>query len=90
MLFSGLFIKNSRIPAYFFWLKYLSWFYYATENMFIGQWAFEKTFYCSPIGDATREKAEFAEIAQIFERSDYDCSFTGKNKTNCYYNSPYV
>ena len=76
MLFSGLWIKNSRIPVYFFWLKYLSWFYYATENMLTGQWAFEETFYCLLIGGAkSREKADFANIAQIFERSNLNCSF---------------
>lgn len=80
LLFGGLFIKNSRIPVYFFWLKYLSWFYYAAENMMIGQWVFEDTFYCSlPISvRLDREEAErevqFAEVAQTFHRSDLQCN----------------
>ena len=53
LLFSGLFIKASRIPIYLFWMKYLSWFYYAVENIFIGQWTFSDTFICQPDG-ATR------------------------------------
>jgi len=28
MLFGGLFLNNGSTPAYFIWLKYLSWFYY--------------------------------------------------------------
>merc|ERR1712110_1306137 len=39
LLFGGLFIKSNRIPVYFFWLKYISWFYYGTEVIFIGQWS---------------------------------------------------
>merc|ERR1712113_947810 len=83
--------KNSRIPVYFFWLKYISWFYYATENMMIGQWAFEDTFYCSlPIGvRLAREEAErdiqFAEVAQTFHRSDLECDFSVVGKEcDCY------
>ena len=86
LLFGGLFIKNSRIPVYFFWLKYLSWFYYAAENMMIGQWTFEKdTFYCSLPANVrlAREEAErdvqFAEVAQTFHRSNLNCNVSGKN-----------
>ena len=86
MLFGGLFIKNSRIPVYFFWLKYLSWFYYAAENMMIGQWTFEEnTFYCSLPIDVrlAREEAErdvqFAEVAQTFHRSNLNCNISGEN-----------
>ena len=86
LLFGGLFIKNSRIPVYFFWLKYVSWFYYAAENMMIGQWTFEEnTFYCSLPIDVrlAREEAErdvqFAEVAQTFHRSKLDCNVSGEN-----------
>ena len=79
MIFSGLYIKNSRIPFYFFWLKYCSWMYYGAENLMIGQWAFEDSFYCTLPLDVrlAREKAErdvqFAELAQTFHRSNFDC-----------------
>ena len=47
--------------------------------MLTGQWAFEETFYCLLIGGAkSREKADFANIAQIFERSNLNCSFEGE------------
>ena len=83
MLFAGHFIKNSKIPVYFFWLKYCSWMYYTTENLMIGQWAFEDSFYCALPMDVrlSREKAErdvqFAELAQTFHRSNLDCDVSG-------------
>ena len=52
----------------------------------IGQWTFEKdTFYCSLPIDVrlAREEAErdvqFAEIAQTFHRSKFDCNVSGEN-----------
>ena len=85
MLFTGNFIKNSRIPVYFSWLKYFSWMYYAAENLMIGQWAFEDSFYCaSPLNvRLARERAErdvqFAELAQTFHRSNMDCDVSGED-----------
>ena len=85
MIFSGLYIKNSRIPFYFFWLKYCSWMYYAAENLMIGQWAFEDSFYCTLPLDVrlARERAErdvqFAELAQTFHRSNFDCDVSGED-----------
>ena len=83
MLFAGHFIKISKIPVYFFWLKYCSWMYYTTENLMIGQWVFEDSFYCAlPFNvRLSREKAErdvqFAELAQTFHRSNLDCDVSG-------------
>lgn len=38
MVTSGVFIKLSTLPSYLQWLKYMSWFMYATESMSIIQW----------------------------------------------------
>ena len=72
LLFSGLFIKASRIPVYFFWMKYLSWFYYATENIFIGQWTFYDTFVCVP-DTATRQVVSFYNEEKEFLGPELTC-----------------
>ena len=38
LLFGGFFLQSESVPAYFIWLKYLSWFYYGAENLYITQW----------------------------------------------------
>lgn len=38
MITSGVFIKLNTLPPYLHWLKFLSWFMYATESMSIVQW----------------------------------------------------
>ena len=38
MLFNGFFLQSDSIPVYFIWVKYLSWFYYGTECLFVNQW----------------------------------------------------
>ena len=49
-------------------MKYLSWFYYSVENIFIGQWTFFDTFVCEP------DAATRAQISQLAE----DKQFLGK------------
>ncbi|XP_062517485.1 protein white-like [Corticium candelabrum] len=39
MLFGGLFVNISSIPVYFYWISYLSWFYYGFEVLSINEWA---------------------------------------------------
>ena len=65
LLFAGLFIKSSRIPIYFFWIKYLSWLYYSIENIFIGQWTFYDTFVCTPDA-ATRNLMSIQNMEKQF------------------------
>ena len=31
-------MESDSVPVYFVWLKYLSWFYYGTECLFVSQW----------------------------------------------------
>ena len=38
LLFGGFFLKSDSVPAYFLWLKFLSWFYYGAENLYVTQW----------------------------------------------------
>lgn len=38
LLFGGFFLKDSSVPVYFIWLKYLSWFKYSFEAASINQW----------------------------------------------------
>ena len=38
VLFGGFFIQNDSMPHYFIWLKYVSWFYYGAENLYVTQW----------------------------------------------------
>ncbi|XP_076458336.1 protein white-like [Babylonia areolata] len=38
MMFGGFFLNNDSVPVYFLWLKYLSWFNYASEYMMVNQW----------------------------------------------------
>ena len=38
LLFGGFFIQSDSVPDYFIWLKYLSWFYYGAENLYVTQW----------------------------------------------------
>jgi len=38
LIFGGFFLQSNSVPAYFIWLKYLSWFYYGAENLYVTQW----------------------------------------------------
>eukprot|EP00794_Sanderia_malayensis_P003789 gene3789-4312_t len=38
LLFGGFFLKDASVPAYFIWLKYLSWFKYSFEALLVNQW----------------------------------------------------
>ena len=38
LLFGGFFLQSDTVPAYFIWLKYMSWFYYGAENLYVTQW----------------------------------------------------
>ncbi|XP_020900669.1 protein white isoform X3 [Exaiptasia diaphana] len=38
MLFGGFFLKDSTVPDYFLWIKYISWFRYGFELMIVNQW----------------------------------------------------
>jgi len=38
LLFGGFFLQSDSVPVYFIWLKYLSWFYYGAENLYVAQW----------------------------------------------------
>jgi ABC-type multidrug transport system permease subunit len=38
MLFGGLFLNVESIPKYFYWVSYLSWFYYGFEALSINEW----------------------------------------------------
>ena len=38
LLFGGFFLQSDSVPVYFIWLKYMSWFYYGAENLYVTQW----------------------------------------------------
>lgn len=38
LIFGGFFLKNTTVPVYFIWLKYISWFMYGFEALIINQW----------------------------------------------------
>ena len=38
LLFGGFFLQTNSVPPYFIWLKYMSWFYYGAENLYVTQW----------------------------------------------------
>ena len=38
LLFGGFFLQSESVPTYFIWLKYISWFYYGAENLYVTQW----------------------------------------------------
>lgn len=38
LLFGGFFLQSDSVRPYFIWLKYLSWFYYGAENLYVTQW----------------------------------------------------
>ncbi|XP_078378564.1 protein white-like isoform X2 [Oculina patagonica] len=38
LIFGGFFLKNTTVPVYFVWLKYISWFMYGFEALIINQW----------------------------------------------------
>ena len=38
LLFGGFFLQSDSVPVYFIWLKYISWFYYGAENLYVTQW----------------------------------------------------
>ena len=38
LLFGGFFLQSESVPPYFIWLKYISWFYYGAENLYVTQW----------------------------------------------------
>ena len=45
LIFGGFFLQSDTVPKYFIWIKYLSWFYYGSENLYSGQW--ENLGYCN-------------------------------------------
>lgn len=49
MIFSGFFLNNASVPAYFIWLKYLSWLNYANELLLINQWDGVTNITCSTV-----------------------------------------
>lgn len=38
LLFGGFFLQSDSVPPWFLWLKYISWFYYGAENLYVAQW----------------------------------------------------
>ena len=38
LLFGGFFLQSDSVPPWFIWLKYISWFYYGAENLYVAQW----------------------------------------------------
>ncbi|XP_032239519.2 protein white isoform X2 [Nematostella vectensis] len=38
LLFGGFFLKNTSVPEYFVWIKYISWFKYGFELLNLNQW----------------------------------------------------
>ncbi|KAK3733472.1 hypothetical protein QZH41_010829 [Actinostola sp. cb2023] len=62
MLFGGFFLKDSTVPDYFIWIKYISWFRYGFELLIVNQWdgygpisnctVGHQTNLCIPNGDA--------------------------------------
>lgn len=47
LIFGGFFVNTESVPVYFIWLKYLSWFKYATEMLAIDQWTGVTNITCS-------------------------------------------
>ncbi|XP_062517759.1 protein white-like isoform X2 [Corticium candelabrum] len=47
MLFGGLFVNIDSIPVYFYWISYISWFYYGFEALSINEWADVSNSTCS-------------------------------------------
>lgn len=45
LIFGGFFLQSDTVPKYFIWIKYLSWFYYGSENLYSAQW--ENLGYCN-------------------------------------------
>jgi hypothetical protein len=45
LIFGGFFLQADTVPKYFIWIKYLSWFYYGSENLYSAQW--ENLGYCN-------------------------------------------
>ncbi|XP_068243394.1 protein white-like [Palaemon carinicauda] len=50
MIFGGFFLNSDTIPAYFIWIKYISWFNYANEALILNQWEGVSNITC-PAGD---------------------------------------
>ncbi|KFM65486.1 Protein white, partial [Stegodyphus mimosarum] len=47
LLFGGFYLNNASVPAYFIWIKYISWFYYGNEALTINQWSTIKNITCA-------------------------------------------
>lgn len=84
-IFCGVLVKLDTLPPYIQWLKYLSWFYYGTENLFIIQW--KDTIYCQPKtqrpdGIFECVKLDNGTILPLEDCSPNDTSCSTKNSTS--------
>ncbi|GAB1608807.1 protein white-like [Argonauta hians] len=73
MLFGGLFMNSESIPDYFIWLKYLSWFSYATELVTVNQWEDIESIKCTNIANVTCQYNNGTDVLKFlnFHRENY-------------------
>jgi ATP-binding cassette, subfamily G (WHITE), eye pigment precursor transporter len=78
MIFSGFLLNSEDIPKYFIFLKYLSWFSYANENLIITQFHGVGEIGCDNPNDCPKIKT--------FETGDDVLNYFKANPDNFYYN----
>ena len=60
LLFGGFFLQSDSVPPWFIWLKYISWFYYGAENLYVAQW--REGGYCMEINNPIQVTENASEI----------------------------
>ena len=74
LLFGGFFLQTDSVPTYFLWLKYISWFYYGAENLYVSQWKDGGACYKTVKGIPDLVVAIGNETSQCVPRDMFDCS----------------
>lgn len=63
LIFGGFFLQSDTVPKYFIWVKYISWFYYGSENLYSAQW--QNLGYCNTeLADADAPNSVVIDLVQ--------------------------
>jgi ABC-type multidrug transport system permease subunit len=68
MIFSGYLLNTDDIPKYFLFLRYLSWFSYANENLFINQFSDVTSIACdNPAEECQKQFRNGEDVLNFFK-----------------------
>ncbi|RWS22138.1 protein white-like isoform X1, partial [Leptotrombidium deliense] len=77
VIFGGYFLKNTSVPVYFIWLKYLSWFHFANEAAVVNQWQNIRNISCAGSDNPTIFTHVNSSSSYEADYDDIGCIRTG-------------